>query len=312
MIHLNAVQTKVALPFGELIDALELGFKSEIQAPMRHHHILKNNTEADSVLKLMPAWFDDKWGGVKMVNIVPDNSKRGLASVSSSYILFDRKTGAHELLLDGGELTARRTAAASALAAKFLARPNSKIQLVVGAGRVGSYIPHAYREILPIEEVLIYNRTVEKSEQLVEVLNEQGFNASVVTNLKEAVQRVDVVTCATLTAEPLVFGNWIKAGQHIDLIGSFTPQMREVDDLTLQKSSLYVDTLHAIVESGDFSIPIASGAIKKSDIKATLSDLCKMEHAARTSMDEITLFKSAGTAIEDLAAAILALKSLAV
>lgn len=312
MIHLNAEKTKEALPFGKLIGALEQGFKSNFQAPLRHHHTLKNNDEADSVLLLMPAWLDEKWGGMKMVNVVPDNSIRGLAAVSSSYILFDRQTGVHELLLDGGELTARRTAAASALAAKFLANSDSKKQLVVGAGRVGSYIPHAYREVLPIEEVLIYNRTIEKSQRLVEDLIQQGFNASVVTDLKKAVQSVDVVTCATLSNDPLVFGEWLKAGQHIDLVGSFTPYMREVDDLALQKSSIYVDTIHAIVESGDLSIPIASGAIEKSDVKATLTDLCKMEDSPRINVDEITLFKSAGTAIEDLSAAILALKSSAV
>lgn len=306
MIHLDAQQTKKALPFDKLIDALELGFKSKFNAPLRHHHIIENDDEADAVLLLMPAWLDALWGGMKIVNVVPDNAKRGLAAISSSYILFDRKTGAHELLLDGGELTARRTAAASALAAKYLARPTSKKQLVVGAGRVGSYIADAYREVLPIDEVLIYNRSAEKSEQLVASLLERGINAVVATDLKAAVQNVDVVTCATLSTQPLVLGEWLKEGQHIDLIGSFTPNMREVDDLALQKSSIYVDTDHAIEESGELLIPITSGAIDLSDVKANLTDLCVSGKTARNSPDEITLFKSAGTAIEDLAAAILA------
>lgn len=304
----NAEKTRDSLPFAELVEALEDGFRGAFHAPLRHHHYLKNSDEADCVLLLMPAWFEEKWGGMKMVNVVPDNAKRGLAAISSSYILFDRTTGVHELLLDGTEMTARRTAAASALGAKLLARPDSKKQLVVGAGRVGSYIPHAYKSVLPIEEVLIYNRTLSKSEQLVDALNQQGFNAKVATNLQDAVESADIVTCATLANEPLVFGEWLHAGQHIDLIGSFTPKMREVDDLALQKSSIYVDTDHAIVECGELCIPIANGAISRGDIKGTFVDLCGNTVSARKSVGEITLFKSAGTAIEDLVAAILALK----
>ena len=132
---LDAPETRNALPSPALIDALEDGFRSIIHAPLRHHHTLGNVDAADDTLLLMPAWTDHQWGGVKIVNVVPENGPRSLPAISSSYVLFDRLTGEHRLLLDGGELTARRTAAASALAAKRLARPDSKRLLVVGAGR---------------------------------------------------------------------------------------------------------------------------------------------------------------------------------
>ncbi len=150
---LNAEQTVAALPYDALISALSEGIQQTFNAPLRHHHYLKNEAEDDAVLLLMPAWFDETWGGEKMVNVVPGNAKRGLASISSSYILFNRRTGVHELLLDGAELTARRTAAAAALAASNIARPNSHTHLIVGAGRVGSCIPHAYKAVLPIKEI---------------------------------------------------------------------------------------------------------------------------------------------------------------
>ncbi len=303
---LSLEETRDALPFDALLDALDAGFRAPCTAPLRHHHFMENESGEDDVLLLMPAWQDSGWGGLKFVNVHPDNAARGLPAISSTYILFDRETGEHKLILNGGELTARRTASASALAAKRLARPDSKRLLVVGAGRLGHNIPHAYRAALPIERVDVWNRTETNAAKLVETLRREGIDAHVATDLSEAVTKADVISCATLSKEPVIKGAWLQPGQHVDLIGSFTPHMREVDDEAIRRSSVYIDTDHAKVESGDIVIPLENGTLKESDICGTLAALCETDGYPRSSDSEITLFKGVGTAIEDLSAAILA------
>lgn len=303
---LDAEQTKQALPFDRLIKAIDDGFCTEHEAPLRHHHNLSSEHEEDQTLLLMPAWLKDRWGGVKLVNVVPGNTDRGLPGVMSSYILFDRQTGQHVMLLDGAELTARRTAAVSALAAKRLARKNSSRLLVVGSGNVGKNIPFAYRTILPIQQVDVFSRSINKSLVLVAELKAQGFDARVVTDIENAVRSADIISCATFAKEPIIKGEWLQKGQHLDLIGSFTPTMREADDSAIKRANVFIDTAHAMVESGDICLPLENGTLKKSDIKNTLKELCKGDLIGRKSPEEITLFKGVGCAIEDLAAAICA------
>jgi ornithine cyclodeaminase len=307
---LDPNQTKAALPFDKLVAAIDKGFKSACTSPLRHHHFMENEGAASDVLLLMPAWMDEGWGGLKFVNVHPDNAARGLPAISSTYILFDRKTGEHRLILDGGELTARRTAAASALAAKHLAHPDSKRLLVVGSGRVSSNIPHAYKAVLPIDQVDVWSRNQANAQKLVDQLQAEDVEAQLAPDLQEAIEKADIISSATLATEPFIKGEWLKPGQHVDLIGSFTPHMREVDDAALQRASIYVDTDHAKVESGELTIPLASGAITESDICGTLQAMCRDDDYPRKSAGEITLFKSVGTAIEDLAAAILAYEEL--
>lgn len=308
---LTLEETRAALPFGPLIDALDAGFRAGAEVPLRHHHPMVNPGAADDMLLLMPAWQVAGWGGVKIVNVHPGNAGRGLPAIASSYILFDRVTGAHKLLLDGGELTARRTAAASALAARRLARPDSRRHLIVGAGRVGANLAQAYRAALPIEAVEVWSRTVASAEALAADLRAQGIPAVAAPDLQAAVARADIVSCATLSRTPLIHGDWLHPGQHIDLIGSFTPEMREVDDAVMQRARIFLDTDHARIESGDIALPLASGAITKADIEGTLEALCRDNRHPRRGPGEITLFKGVGSAVEDLSAAILAWDSLA-
>lgn len=303
---LDQEATRAVLPYGKLIDALNAGFCGVCESPLRHHHYLKNAGADDDVLLLMPAWRESGFGGIKIVNVVPGNAARGRAALSSSYVLFDRETGQHLLLLDGGELTARRTAAASALAARRLARPDSETHLVIGAGRVGSNLPLAYREVLPITRTLVYNRTPENARHVVDTLAAQGIVSEVVSDVEEAAARADVISCATLASAPVLRGAWLRPGQHIDLIGSFTPHMREVDDEAITRATVYIDTEHAIVESGDIVGPLESGALRREDIAGTLKALCEQDITPRRTDDAITLFKGVGTAIEDLSAAALA------
>lgn len=304
--------TKAALPFDRLIGALDVGFRADVTAPLRHHHVMRTPGRRDDVLLLMPAWqnrgMNTGWGGVKLVNVHPGNAAKGLPAISSTYVLFDRETGEHRLILDGGELTARRTAAASALAARRLARPDSRRLLVVGAGRVAANLPHAYAAALPIEEVVVWSRTEASARDLSATLRAQGIAATHAADLQTAVGQADVISCATLARDPILKGEWLKPGQHVDLIGSFTPDMREADDAVMRRARIFIDTDHAKLESGDIKTPLETGVITETDICATLAELCRGDAYPRTSAEEITLFKGVGSAIEDLSAAILALE----
>ncbi|MBU0522780.1 MAG: ornithine cyclodeaminase family protein [Gammaproteobacteria bacterium] len=304
---LTNTQTAAQLPFDILIQTLEDFFKEGCEVPLRHNHAISGNTASDSgILLLMPAWQPGKRLGVKTVSIFPNNSARGLPGLHSVFILYDAATGAPLAILDGDVITSRRTAAASALAAKWLSRPDSSTLLVVGAGRVGSLLPEAYRSVRPIERVLVWNRLSESADTLVGNLREQGIDAHAVNSLEDAAQEADIITCATLSTAPLIQGKWLKPGVHLDLIGGFTPAMRESDDECMRKGTVFLDTTEALLKAGDILAPIESGAFNEQRVAATLEQLCRGQHPGRTSRDEITVFKAVGTALEDLAAASLA------
>lgn len=306
MLVLDAAATASALDYSALIAGLREMFAAGVTAPLRHAHGLPRAGEPDATLLLMPAWMGEgSHGGVKIVNVVPGNARRGLPAVTASYLLFDETTGAHLALMDGATLTGRRTAAASALAASYLARPDARTLLVVGAGHIGSELPFAYRAALPIERVLVWNPTPARAERLVARLREEGVEAEVRGDLQAAVGDADVISCATLSTSPLVLGDWLKPGQHLDLVGSFTPAMREADDRAATRARVFIDGPAAAIESGDIKGPMAAGVLK--EIAGTLYDLCGGRVEGRRSAAEITLFKSVGLAVEDLAAARVAL-----
>jgi len=303
---LSAEEIKRLLPLDDLIEALRGGFISGCEVPLRHHHTMNIPGEPDATLLLMPAWNGTELGGIKLVNVNPGNADRGMAALSASYLLFDTRTGHHLGILDGGEITARRTVAASALAASYLARPDAETLLVVGAGRLGSNLPYAYRAVRPIRNVIVWGRNPEKCKALATQLNQDGFNATASADLEHAVAQADIITCATLSRTPLIKGEWLTPGQHLDLIGGFTPLMREADDEAIKRSSVFIDTDSAFSESGDIIDPINNGVLMREAVKADLYDLCRGAHGGRQSSNEITLFKAVGTALEDLAAATLA------
>ncbi|MBY6059561.1 MULTISPECIES: ornithine cyclodeaminase family protein [Leisingera] len=305
---LDLEATRAALPFDKLVEAIDHGFRGEYETPLRHQHNVGNTAAEDDVILLMPAWQQEGFGGVKLVNVVPGNTSRDLPAISSSYILFDRDTGEHLMMLDGGELTARRTAAASALAARRLARPDSSAHLIIGAGRVGRNLALSYREVLPIEHTLVHDLRRENAERMAADLNALGITADVIDTAEEGIAEADVVSCATLAKSPVIKGKWLRSGQHIDLIGSFTPEMREADDHAIERASVFIDTEDALRESGDLITPIQNGVLARSEIAGTLKNICADNAFPRGNHEEITLFKGVGTAIEDLSAAILAYK----
>lgn len=300
---LDLEHTRAILPFDELIQAIEEGFRGNYESPLRHQHQLANSNDEDDILLLMPAWRDKHFCGIKLVNVVPRNSKQQKPAISSIYVLFDRETGEYLLSLDGGELTARRTAAASALAARMLARHDSSIHLIVGAGRVGQNIPLAYREVLPITKTLVFDINADNANKAVENLQKLGIEAAVISDLEQAAQQADIITCATLASSPVLKGIWLKPGQHIDLIGSFTPKMREADDEVVRRAKIFIDTEDALAESGDIITPLENGTISRSDIVGTLESFFRSGISYQRKAEDITLFKAVGSAIEDLSSA---------
>ena len=278
--------------------------------PRRHSHIINERERAPDTLLLMPAWQEGKYLGIKHVTIFPENSRKGnLPGLFSTYTLFDATTGQPLSIINGDQITVRRTAAASALAASYLARPESSNMLIVGAGNVAGALAAAYQAVLPIKKVSVWNIHADKAQALAARLVSEGFDAQPVTELRGAVEQADVVSCATLSREPLIKRQWLRPGTHLDLIGSFQPTMREADDDAFADTSVFIDTTEALDKSGDLLSPMQNGKFDRERVLATLEDLCRGVHAGRTTESEITVSKAVGTALEDLAAAILVYQS---
>jgi ornithine cyclodeaminase len=304
---IDAAATRAALPFDRLIPALRVMFASGCEVPQRHTHAIADaDGAAAGTLLLMPAWQPDGYLGIKTVGIFPGNASRGLPGLHSTYLLCDARTGVPLATMDGDEITSRRTAAASALAASFLAPVDARHLLVVGAGRVARLLPAAYRVARPgIERVTVWNRNVEAARALAEELRFDGFDARPATDLAAAVKEADVVSTATLSTEPLIQGAWLRPASHLDLIGGFTPGMREADDDCFAgEVDLWVDTAEALRKSGDLLGPMERGVFAAGDVRGTLADLVRMTARVDADGDVCrTVFKSVGTALEDLAAA---------
>jgi ornithine cyclodeaminase len=308
MLHLDANATELGLGFPSLIEALREAFHQDVNVPLRHTHKIKTDGGRDTSL-IMPAWSPDGFYGVKIINIYPDNTIRGLPGLHGIYALFDAKTGIPLAFVDADVLTARRTAAAAALAASYLARQDARRLLVVGAGRVARLLPHAMVAVRPIEKVAIWSRTAESASRLASELVAAGLAAEAISDLEVGARNADIITCATLSETPLIRGEWLRAGTHLDLIGSFSPSMREADAECFRRASVFIDTAEAAAKSGDLLSAMQEGGLTQGCIVATLQNLAHGGHPGRSTADEITVFKAVGTALEDLAAARLAYRS---
>ena len=308
MHHFDRDTTRLALPFDRLIPALRDLFVAGCEVPLRHTHSLPSPDNAGgtaNTVLIMPAWQPGRFLGIKTVTIFPGNSARGLPGLFSTYILYDAQTGQPLAQMDGNEITSRRTAAASALAASYMAVPDARTLLVVGCGRVGSLIPAAYQAVLPITQVLLWDRTAAHAEALAHHLRAEGIHAIATPDLQAAAGQADVVSCATLATAPLVQGHWLRPHSHLDLIGSFTPLMREADDACFAGARLVVDTSEALQKSGELLGPMSRRVFTAESVAGTLADLCRGTLPGRLDTTGRTVFKSVGTALEDLAAAVL-------
>jgi len=302
--------TATALPFSDLIASLRTAFTDGAEVPLRHHHEIPQKDGDHATLLLMPAWQQDGVLGVKIVTVFPGNTNKGLPGLHSTYLLSDATTGQHLAIIDGNQITVRRTVGVSALAASFLARPDSERLLLVGSGRVASLAAEAFLEVLPIKTVEVWDIDASSAKRLVETLNSKGIAATVAEDLEAATRSADVISCATLSKKPLIEYHWLKNGAHLDLIGSFTPEMCEADESCFRHGQVFIDTPDALKESGDLLGPLKSGAINLDSIVGTLSDLCQGKVPGRATPDEITVFKAVGSGLADIAAGSLAYRNL--
>jgi ornithine cyclodeaminase/alanine dehydrogenase-like protein (mu-crystallin family) len=311
--YLSAAEIDAMLDIPSLIAALHDAFRAEIETPLRHHHAIPRH-DGEAALLLMPAWTQEKEGsflGTKTVTVFPGNLAKGLGSVAGTYLLMSGDTGEPLVTIDGHRLTLWRTAAASALAAKFLAREDASHLLLIGAGALAPYLARAHAAVRPIRKVSIWNRSAKRAEEVAASLAREAFAVEVAADREQAAREADIVTCITLSQTPVLGGAWLKDGAHVDLVGAFRPNAREADDDAIRRARVYVDTRSgALQEAGDLVIPIAKGIFREADVRGDLFELCRGEAKGRGSAAEITLFKSVGTAIEDLAAAMLLWKKL--
>ncbi len=292
--------------FPHLTEVLKEAFASrEMIVPLRHHHDFPNpNQDIDSTMLLMPAWNPGKNAGVKIISVSPHNAANNLPTIQGSYLFLDSSSGSIKAILEAKTLTNKRTAAASALASQLLSNETSSSLLMVGTGSLAPDLIRAHCSVRPIKEVWLYGRRFEKAQVLSAKLAKEDLNVTPIESLEEYVPKADIISCATFSETPLFSGKLLRPGQHIDLVGSYKKNMREADDDTILKSNIFLDNYEGgLKETGDIVIPIEKGILKKESIKADLFELCSGAKPGRLTSEEITLFKSVGHALEDLAAA---------
>jgi alanine dehydrogenase len=302
------------LSYEVLIDALAEAFRADITVPDKIAHMVRLPSGTEAKVLLMPAWTNsgERFIGHKLVNVFPDNAKLGKPSVFGSYVLMSGETGEPLAYIDGTALTLWRTAATSALAARFLAREDASHLVMVGAGALSPHLVRAHRCVRPIQRVTLWNRTRSRAVSTAFAMSATGIEPVIADDLEEAVRDADIVSCATLSEKPLLQGAWLKKGAHVDLVGAFTLTSREADDAAVERSRVYVDWRKSAPKgSGDIAIPLKKKVITLKDVQGDLFELCRGEVKGRRRKDEITLFKSTGVALEDLAAAMLLWKALA-
>jgi len=310
VLNFDARQIAGYLPYDQLIDALDAVFREDPDAPDRVHYGVPAGDSAPGTLLLMPAWREGAVLGVKIATVFPDNARLGLPAVHASYVLMDANTGVPQAVMDGTELTLRRTACASALASRFLAREDAHRLLMVGTGNLAPHLVRAHSAVRPLTEIIVWGRRRAAAEAVAASLADLSARVIVADDLQAATGEADIISCATLADRPMIEGAWLAPGQHLDLVGAFTPQMSEANPEAVAAAEVFVDTYAgATAEAGDLIKAASAGCFSLHDIRADLAELAQGRHPGRKTPGEITLFKSVGAAIEDLAAAQLVMQS---
>lgn len=296
------------LNWPDLIAALRASFAAgTIQTPPRQVLEINLPDGGKASLLVMPAFEAGKSIGVKVVTFFPDNAAKGKATINAGMMMFDGSDGHFTAALDGDAITARRTAAASALAADYLARKDAERLLIVGTGQLALSVAAAHGAVRPYRDVLIWGRSTDKAAQIAARLRDEGLPAQVTEALEPACRTADVISTVTASTSPLIRGAWLKEGAHLDLIGAFKPDMRECDTEAVTQAQVFVDTREGALLAGDLATPISEGAFAPGHIVADLTELTQSRHPGRKAASERTVFKSVGHASEDLAAAALVL-----
>lgn len=300
MIVLSNRQIFALVRSSELVPCLREAFRGAFTSPDRIHCDLPG--EDGAKLLIMPAWRSRADLGVKLATVVPRNPSRDLPTVNGIYVLFDGETGEVRAALEAASLTVLRTAAVSALASQLLSREDARRLLLVGTGALIPHLAEAHLAVRRgIEEIVVWGREREKAVRMANQLRDLAVRIEVAEDLESSVRCSDIISCATMSQAPLVQGCWLKPGAHVDLVGSFTPNMREADDEVFRGARVAVDTRAALSESGDLIAPVALGIVAADapDLRGLLLDPALL----RSAEDEVTVFKSVGTALSDIAAA---------
>lgn len=292
------------LPFKKLIDALEAGFRGGVASPLRQ--VIETDPDAESKLLLIKPSWNERYTVVKLLTLNAGNRAMGRPYIQGIVTLFDKGTGTPVATMDANELTCRRTAAASALAARFLARDDASKLAIIGTGALAPYMAEAHAAVRPISRVAVIGRSRQKAQAAVDRIRDAspGLESFVAGDARAALAEADVICTVTSSKTPVIDGDMVTSGSHVDLVGAFSPDARESDDALIAKANIYVDCLaSALAEAGDLLIPIANGLISREAVLGDLSMLCRGARSGRCNDREITVFKSVGTALEDLVAA---------
>lgn len=284
---------------GELIDCLAEAFGAAFASPDRMHCDLPG--DGDAKLLVMPSWQGREAIGVKVATVMPENGALGLPTIDGVYVLLDGQTGSASAILEARALTALRTAAVSALAARLLSRPDAKTLLLVGTGALAPHLARAHAAVRGLTRILVWGRSAAKAQAVVDALSDVDCEVAVVASLPEAAASADIISCATLSSAPLIMVDWVRPGTHLDLVGSFAPDMREADEALFRAGRLVIDTPTALKESGDLLVPHRLGWI--AEPVPELADVVRGHVRVRSSPSDITIFKAVGTGLSDIAAA---------
>ncbi len=299
---LSAAEVHQALPFARLVDALAAAHRQPID-DKRELLMMEPGGASENAFILLPAWQKGRAIGVKLVTSFPGNlsGPEGLPTVQGVYVLLDGHNGTVRAIADGEAITFRKTAGDSALGSKLLSLPDSTVLAMLGAGALAPYVIEAHLAVRPsIRRVLVWNRTESRGKALVEALRANGVPVEWTGDLETAVRQADIVSAATGSGKPLIRGDWLRPGTHVDLIGGWRLDMREADDDAVAGASVFAGHREACFKSGDIAGPIAAGRMTKADVLADLFDLCQGRHPGRTSEDDITLYKNIGGGHLDL------------
>jgi len=293
----GAAEVHELLGFEGLIEAFRQAHRGGVPRHTARHIFEQPRPEGlPDAFIILPAWQPGEGILAKLTTSFPDNQvAHGIPTVHSLYVFIDGRTGVPEAAIDGSAMIFRKTAADSALGASFLAHEDAETLLMVGAGGLAPYLVAAHRAVRPkIRRVLIWNRTHRRAQELARRLREGGVEADAVTDLDTATARADVISCATMATSPLLHGSHLKPGAHVDLVGSFTPEMREADDEVLRRATIFVDHRQCTERSGEFIGPLQRGIISRDDIRGDLFELCQGKIAGRSQASEVTMMKNGG------------------
>ncbi|MEZ9197990.1 ornithine cyclodeaminase family protein [Shewanella sp. 10N.286.54.B9] len=304
---ITAESVHQSLNFKELVDALDETFSRPAGMPQRQVFSLDESTSHSDAFAVLPSW-NEKTIAVKAFTYFPSNPKKdpNLASLYSKILIFSRETGEPQALVDGTSVTYWRTAAVSALGSRYLSRENSNKLLVCGTGNLASFMALAHASVRPITQIKVWGRSEVKARATIELIRNKRSDIEVIycEDLEASVREADIISCATGSPTPLFPAEWVQAGTHTDFVGNHNHDRRECDSALIQKSAVFVDSkINVFAEAGELLLPVAEGVFSLDEVKGELAQLCRSGTLARESAEQITLFKTVGTALSDLVGA---------